>query len=228
MAHLVPVGHNEIKFRASYGNGFRAPSLSEIATNDQVNASGTIESETLQEENSEGYDVGVAYHFANGSNFGIGLFQQNVENQLIYQSFSVGYIQSDEEAVSRGVEFEFEAALTDTTQITGNFTYNKAETVDNELRVRRPKRLANLGVSSRLWKDTISILANVRAVQDSIDLGGVALEDYEVVDVTIKYSPSNNFSAFLRVENLLDEDYQETNGFNTPGLAPYVSAQYSF
>jgi vitamin B12 transporter len=38
----------------------------------------------------------------------------------------------------------------------------------------------------------------------------------------------DNIELFARVENLLDEDYQQIFGYGTPELSGYVGASYQF
>ena len=58
-------------------------------------------------------------------------------------------------------------------------------------------------------------MANYRLSKDSIDIGGVALDDYEVLDLSGNYAFGGGFELFGRVENATDEDYQEILGHNT-------------
>jgi vitamin B12 transporter len=42
------------------------------------------------------------------------------------------------------------------------------------------------------------------------------------VTVAAAYRVQPNVEVFGRVENALDEDYEEISGFNTPGVAAYA------
>ncbi|MDX1607445.1 MAG: TonB-dependent receptor, partial [Candidatus Competibacterales bacterium] len=56
----------------------------------------------------------------------------------------------------------------------------------------------------------------------------VTLEDYTLVDLNARYRLSEQFTLNARVENLLDEDYQDVFGFETPGIGAYVGVQGRF
>ena len=54
------------------------------------------------------------------------------------------------------------------------------------------------------------------------------VEDYTLFHVNAGYDVTDSVQAFLRVENLFDEDYETAGGFNTPGRAAYVGLRASF
>jgi vitamin B12 transporter len=83
-----------------------------------------------------------------------------------------------------------------------------------------------------LWfrgaEERFSFIANYRLAKDSIDLGGVALHDYEVLDLSGNYEFGGGFELFGRIENAADEQYQEILGHNTTGRAAYLGARLRF
>ena len=99
-----------VKYRASVGTGFRAPSLYEIAYNSGPFASPPAAGSTLAEESSQGYDVGVEYDIANGAHFEVTYFDQEIEDEVYFDltNFS-GYLQST--GITRSKGFEIAASL---------------------------------------------------------------------------------------------------------------------
>jgi vitamin B12 transporter len=87
--------------------------------------------------------------------------------------------------------------------------------------------MANLGLDYQV-DDQWLIGVNYRTTQDRVDIGNIAMDDYELVDLRIGSEFSKNISGFLRIENLLDKEYVEVNGYNTPGQAAYVGVDVSF
>ncbi len=49
----------------------------------------------------------------------------------------------------------------------------------------------------------------------------VMLDAYTVVNIGARYAVSDQIDVYGRLENALDEDYEETFGFNTAGFAAY-------
>ena len=70
-----------------------------------------------------------------------------------------------------------------------------------------------------------------RLSQNSKDaLGGqaVALEDTGIADLTASFALRPSIELYGRIENLLDEDYQEVLGYYAAGRAAYVGVRVNF
>jgi vitamin B12 transporter len=230
LAYLQRLGTgNSIKYRASYGTGFRAPSLSEIAYNNSSFAFGEAADTKLQEETSEGYDLGVDVTLINGSTFSITYFNQDIEDEIFFDlgTFS-GYLQATGETESTGVELDLDIPLSLSWQIHSNYTYNDTKDRNGDQRVRRPKQLANLGARYFGLNNKLTLGMNVRLSRDAIDNGDVELENYTVIDVNASYDVTNQLSVFININNLFDREYEEVSNFNTPGRAGYFSLRYNF
>lgn len=225
-------GVSSIKYRASWGTGFRAPSLSELFYNRSDAAKVPAVDEVLAEETSEGYDVGVEFNSAEGYHLQLGYFDQKVENEIYFDliAFS-GYLQDEGVSHSRGGEVAFEIPVGALT-VLGNYTYNDTLADDDQLRARRPRHLANLALAVALFDDRLRLFANARASRDAvIDVykeGRQRLDDYEVADINLQYQPVAQLTLWARVENALAEQYEEITGFNTAGRTFYAGMKYSF
>ncbi len=226
-----------LKYRASYGNGFRAPSLSELAYNASPSAFGEAADTVLKEEKSAGFDLGLDVFFSDRASFGLTLFEQTVEDEIFFdlQSFS-GYLQESGESESKGVEFEYSYAITGQVKLLGNILYNDTETSNDEPRSRKPEKLANIGLKGSFLEEKLSVLLNYRTVKDSknfvyqfpVGLVPLDLDDYEVLDISVNYDISEQLAVFTRIENALDEEYQQVTSYNTARSASYVGVRYQF
>ncbi|MEO1037791.1 MAG: TonB-dependent receptor, partial [Pseudomonadota bacterium] len=79
-AYLADIGDaGVLRYRASVGTGFRAPSLFEVAYNAGPFAFPPAAGTTLEEEQTEGYDIGVDWIAETGARIGIGWFDQEVD-----------------------------------------------------------------------------------------------------------------------------------------------------
>ena len=65
-------------------------------------------------------------------------------------------------------------------------------------------------------------------VRDRVNRFGEDMKDYEILDISATYNLTDALSIQGRVENVLDEDYEEVSGYNTPGAAGYAGIRYSF
>ena len=223
----IPVGRDEIKFRGAYGTGFRAPSLSELAFNRGPFAFAPAAGTDLSEETTEGYELAVGYTSKNNSSIELVYFDQEIEDSIFFDlaTFS-GYLQDEGITDSDGIEIIGNLEVSKNLSFTGNFTYNDTTQTDGSQRLRRPERLANIGANYNTDKFTVS--ANVRHVGGFVDIGNVELDDYTIVDISARYYVDEHMEIFARIENLLDEDYQDLSAFNTSGAAPHVGIKYQF
>jgi vitamin B12 transporter len=216
-------GASSIKYRTSIGTGFRAPSLYEVAYNRGPFASPPAAGLALAEERSRGYDVGVEYEGGTGLHVEVTYFDQDIEDEIYFDlaGFS-GYLQSSGQSSSKGVEVMAELPLSERWELLANWTYNDAKNSTNEQRLLRPKNLGNVGVLYRSPDERLALALNYRAARDSIDIGAVALDDYEVLDLSARFALNDTVELFGRVQNAADETYQELRGYNTAERSFYA------
>jgi vitamin B12 transporter len=89
----------------------------------------------------------------------------------------------------------------------------------------RPKNLGNLGVEYTSMTNAFRFVANYRLSRDAIDFGGVPLDDYEVLDLSLAYAINERFELYGRIQNAADEEYREVIGHNTPGRETYAGVR---
>ena len=228
-AYLIDMSGGELKLKGTYGTGFRAPSLYEIAYNDGPFAYPPAQGTQLAEEESEGFDLGVSWSNASGLYLESVYFDQTVSDEIYFDLVDYsGYLQSSGDTQSSGVELVAQAPLVDTLWLTSNYTYNETETNSGANRIFRPKHLANLGLTWKPLADRLVLGLFVRMSRDAEGLDGESLDDYEVVDFTASYNLVDGLDVYGRVENLLDEDYEEVPTYNTSGAAAYAGLRYAF
>jgi vitamin B12 transporter len=232
VAYVMDFAGGDLKWRAAYGTGFRAPSLYEIATNLDADSSSPSFGVDLQEEESTGLDLGVAWYGASGLVLEANYFDQEIDNLIYYDydlvTFAGGYLQENDSATSEGVELIAEWPVLESLQLTGNYTYNDTEGADGSARARRPEHIANLGLQWTPFGGSVILAMHVRAAQGAEETDGSDLDDYEVFDLTARWQILHGLQIYGRVENLFDEDYQESAGYNTSGAAAYAGARFTF
>jgi vitamin B12 transporter len=209
-----------VKYRASYGTGFRAPSLFEVAYDRGPFAFPPAAGLRLNEETSEGHDLGIEYGRQGGMRFEATYFDQRLKDEIFFDldAFS-GYLQSQGNSSSKGLELAASVPFGERLELLGNLTYDRAKDTANAQRLRRPRVFGNVGLL--YGDDALRFVVNYRFARDSIDAGRVALDDYGVVDFSLTRSLAHGVELFGRVENVADAVYQEVAGFNTAGRAVY-------
>jgi vitamin B12 transporter len=228
-AHVTDLGASELKLRASYGTGFRAPSLYEISYNNCPFASPPAQGSALREEQSEGYDLGVTWAADGGAWLEVVWFDQSIDDLVVFDLVgSSGYLQESGASHSRGVEVSGEAPLGGGFLLTGNYTWNDTETPTGLQRPLRPEQLFNLGLARRGADLRLRYGIQLRAVADTVDNDGGDTDDYILVDANISYRLTKTLLAYARLENALDEDYQEVPTYNTAGRTAFAGLRYDF
>ena len=228
-AYLLPLASGELKFKGTVGTGFRAPSLYEIAYNGGAFAFPPASDTSLAEEESEGYDLGVAWSGGGGLYLEATWFDQRVKDEIFFDlaGFS-GYLQGDGEAESSGVELAAAWRAMSQLSLSANYTWNDTEASDGSPRVFRPEHLANIGLAWLPLDERLQLGANLRVSRDAVNTDGTPLENYEVLDISASFELLSGLSVYGRVENLLDEDYEEVPTYNTAGRAAYAGLRYRF
>ena len=225
-ARLFELDAGTLKFKAALGTGFRAPSPFEISYNSGPFAFPPASGIALAQEESKGWETGVEYS-SDRMRLEAVYFDQDVENAIFFDlaSFS-GYLQDIGSSTSKGIELSAEFSLAESWRVRGNYTYNKTERPDGSQRLLRPENLFNAGVFYSSRDGRFNFNGYYRAQADSIDNGNIALEDFAVVDLTASYQLNQYLRVYGRIENLLDEDYQEINDYNTSGSALFFGLRY--
>lgn len=228
-AYLIPVEGGEVKLRATYGTGFRAPSLYEVAYNDGPFAYPPASGVTLDAETSKGYDLAVSWYGNDGLYLEAVYFDQRVENDIYFDlvAFS-GYLQDDGRSDSTGVELIADWTVLDNLSLSANYTYNDTQQADGSPRIFRPEHLANLGVTWLALGQRLRLGLNARLSEGARDTLGAAADDYGVVDANAHFQLTDELAIYGRVENLFNEDYEEVPTYNTSGPAAYAGVRYSF
>ena len=214
----------EIKLRASYGNGFRMPSISEVT----YPAKGAALGVDLQEETSEGGDLGVEFYRDNIW-LSLGVFDQKIENEIYFDLVNFdGYLIAEGVSHSQGVEFAFELPLSAIFSLSGNYTYNKTLSEDDTPRIRRPRRIANLALNI-MTPDGLKLIANLRGANGAKALNKTDdLPNYAVLDVSAQIDAGDHIQLFVRAENIGDKKYVEAEGYNIAGRSVYGGVRYRF
>lgn len=220
-AWLQTLGNDTLKYKASYGTGFRAPSLFEIAYNNGPFAFPPASLTTLDEEISSGYDIGIEFHGASGLFLEAVYFSQQVEDAIYFDlaGFS-GYLQENGTTDSTGIELSAEGPVTGPLSFFSNYTYNDTETSTGDQRVRRPLHSGNVGLKGKhsQW-NWMTAVRFANDAEDEVAGTRVDLDDYQVLDATVSYTGFRSLELYVRGQNLLDNDYEEVIGFNTAGTA---------
>ncbi|HEY9016370.1 MAG TPA: TonB-dependent receptor, partial [Gemmatimonadales bacterium] len=148
-------------------------------------------------------------------------------------------------AVARGIEAGLRSSLGPRFEADVSYTYLFAEATEDaampsatfaagEPLIRRPSHSAELGVTGRPW-DRLTLGGSVTLVgsREDVDFNQfpsvrVRLPAYALLGLAGEVQVVRNLSAVGRVENLLDEQYDEVVGFPGRPRAFFGGARFHF
>ena len=214
----------------NYGEGVKNPSFFERFgyTPDTF-----IGNPDLKPESNEHLSAG-ARATVGVATLGITLFRDRLKNEIDGFHFDPGLggftaVNQAGKSKREGVE------LTAATQFgnahfSAGWGYLDAREADDSHEIRRPKHSGHL--SATYEHDPWRLYAAAHLVGRQQDFSfatfpaqRVRLESYQLVRAAATFKVTPKVELSLRLENLLDEDYEEVLGYQTPGRAAYLGVQ---
>ncbi len=214
------------KLKATYGTGFKAPSLFQLYS--------SFGNPDLKPEESIGWDAGFEQLFAGGrGSFGATYFRNDFEDLIEYDSLTNSY-KNVSEASSQGVEMGGTWRPAKGLVLRANHTITDTEdkTTGQEL-IRRAKQKSGASVGRDFGRGDVQAGAVYVGKRDDLNFNvfpasRVTLPAYTLVQVGGSFEVLPHVRLFGRVENLLDKEYEEVFGYGTPGRAFYAGAKVTF
>ncbi len=214
---------DQLTLSASWGEGFKAPTLFQTTF---FCCGATAPNANLRPETSDAFDIGVVFRSEDArGELGLTYFDQDTEN-LITFSFAVGGYENIAVAKSTGIELHARYQFTDWLDASMSFSTIDAEDGSGETLVRVPENSGDLSLSLNP-QGKFSGVVSLRYNGEEQDANGV-VASWSRVDLAGEYAISENLELYGRIENLLDEEYQQILGYGTPGVSGYVGARFSF
>lgn len=206
-------------FRASFGEGFRAPTLFEL----NFDQFGIIPNPDLRPERSSGFDVGVEKSFGAPSDPRLvaraTFFQSRVRDQIDFDFLGNGYFNVDRTR-SRGVEVEIDWRPVDA--VRANLSYALTDAVDlgtGAALLRIPKHKGTAIVD---WTPLEALTLSASVIVNGREADTPAPNDAFVrLDLRAAWRLSEAFELYGRVENATGTDYQDVSGYGEPGLSAF-------
>ncbi|MCX7567420.1 TonB-dependent receptor [Sulfitobacter sp. F26169L] len=219
----------DLALRAVFGTGFRAPSLYE-----RFSVYGDA---GLSPEESRSFELGIEKTYGQIASIKATLFYTEIDDLIAFDGASTAcgsgfgcYNQVAGTTKSRGIELSGTYALNNTTKLYGNYTYTDAKTDGARLQ-RTPRHDLVLGLDTDIT-NRLSASMDVRFVGDVVPSAFAPADhkvgDYTLVGAGVSYDLTDSAQAYLRVENLFDEDYETAGGYNTPGRSAYFGLRADF
>lgn len=223
--------------RASYGEGFKAPTLYQLFSE--------FGTPSLSPEESDDWDVGVEQRVGDSVVVSAIYFDRDTKNMIDFVSCfgsslpqcslqPFGFYENVAQTTTDGIELSLTAQLTDQLHFDANYTHMNAEnatpgsTIGKDLR-RRPRESAYAEVAYE-WPIALTTTLAAQYVGSSFEdvANAVELDEYVLVDLRASYRASDSLELYGRLENLFDEQYETTRRYGTPGRGVYAGLRVEF
>ena len=212
--------------RATYGEGFRAPTL--------VEGQPPFGNPNLKSETARNFDFGLEHAVPDGKARMFVTYFNRRSTDLIAFSFDSFQSENIEQVKTQGFEAGF--ALNPTDQFDIRASYSLVDAINrsaganfgNRLALR-PQHSANMTVD---WQTPLGVTlgTTVLMVGDSFDnaSNSVWLDGYMLVALRASLSVTDALEIYARVDNLLDEGYVTVARYNTYGRNAAVGVRAKF
>ena len=204
--------------RTTNATGFRAPTANDLFFPNFSNPN-------LKPEESENWEIGLDQKlFKNQVSFGVAYFDSEIENKIQFDlaTFNVGNVGL---ANSKGLESYVSCQILKNLTLTANHTWNQAVDGDKSPLIRVPKHKFNAALDYS--EGPFSTLLAVYA-RSSVRDGAFNNNGFATLRMTLQYQVTKSLRVTARGENLLDKDYEEVAGYETPGIAGYGGFIFNF
>jgi vitamin B12 transporter len=215
-AYSLPgqIAGGDVKLRASYGTGAKAPGLYQLFDP-------TYGNPDLEVETSEGYDAGVDMVWKT-ARLEFTLFDTDITNEIGFDGSRPpfgGYAQFGQTR-SRGAEFGARFDLAEWMSVSQTLTVLDSQDEDTGLWKGRPRYSGATAVTvepTERWRVT----ARVRYRTENASGFGGAADGFQSVDLLTSYDLTKSVELYGRIENVADEDYQLVYGSNAPDFGVF-------
>jgi len=227
VAWLVPP--SRLKLRASLGTAFRSPSFLDLFG---VSAFYTG-NPSLRPERARGWDAGVDYELADGRGTLSATWFDTGFSNLIASTADFRSVENIQKARTRGLELSGRWMLPGAVEARVSTTYLEAENLTLGTRLLRRPRLSGSVDVLREFGPGVTVGAGVTFAARRRDVHAATFrpidaEDYTVVRVHGRWQVRERLALTARIENLLDERYEEVHGYPALGAAAFGGVEWTF
>ena len=220
---------NDIRLRASWGQGFRAPNFNELY---YPGFGGLFEGNAnLQPESSRSTELGVNFDLSDRQSMEFSVYSTAVNDLIAFEglNFSATNIKR---ARLKGAEFEYKYTGA-TFSLSANAGLQDARDLDLDQKLlRRADHKLNINANFKInqrWNWGLDLQASSKRPDFDDFLTGLPVftPGYGRFDGRIAYQFAEAWSLEARIENLGDKTYELIPGYNTPGRSGILTLRWN-
>jgi vitamin B12 transporter len=235
LAGTYAVPQTPFRVHASAGTGVKYPSLSEQFGSF---AFFTPNPDLIPEE-AFGWDIGVETTVLPGrAVIDVTYFDTELTNEIDFRTlpnFNTQPFNRDGDSSRQGIEVAARYLLAENLTLGAAYTYLRAREEDGSEEIRRPPHSGrfdvNYGFDGGRGNLNVAAIYNGDMLDNAFDAvtfapSQVVLEEYWLLNVAASYELSPGLEVYGRVENALDESYQQIFGYEMAGVAAYAGMRF--
>ncbi len=216
---------DNVRVHTSKGTGIKNPTMFQLFGSTPTYTGNA----DLRPEKNSTWDIGSEYHFDRVDGYvDLTYFHSDIDDLIVGAGLSSTNIPSDSDI--QGVELSVVLNPTQNLRLDGSYTYTDTDDGNGNELVRRPKHLASINSSYLLSNQKTRLTAGIQynGKQDDYEYDvfwnttQVSLSDYTLVNAAISHQFNEHIELFGRVNNLLDEEYEEVLTYGTMGINAMV------
>ncbi|MGE0611251.1 MAG: TonB-dependent receptor plug domain-containing protein [Hyphomicrobiales bacterium] len=233
----LAVPRTTVRLHGSAGTGVKYPTMFEQFGS--LPSFGFVSNPDLLPEESFGWDIGAEKTLFGGALLiDVTYFNADLKNK-IETVFAPQFTAINLPGTSKreGIEVAANARLGDRWSLSGAYTHLDAKLPDERQEIRRPHHSGRVDVGYDFREGRGNVQLGVQFNGDMQDDGlrnissfgfpgfeeqRVILDAYTLVSLAATYEIARGVQLLGRIENMLDEGYQEVYGFESPGIAAYA------
>ena len=221
VAPVLKLCAGKTRLFSTVGTAFKAPSLYQLYSE--------YGREDLGAERSLGIDAGIEQRiFSDHASISATWFRNNFDDLISFDPATFIF-ENISKAKSYGAELGFNFQPLEELQLGSALTLMRTEDETTGLALlRRPKTKLSLRaryqVNQRLQLGADLVFTGSRIDNDfnSFPAERRALASYTLLNASAQYALTQDLNLFVRLENLLDSEYEEVLGYGTLGSAAYA------
>ena len=215
-SYRININSGYLKFLGSYATSYIAPNLSQLYGPFGANPD-------LNPEEDRTIEGGMEYRLSGRFMINAVYFNRTEDDRIEYvtidpNTFESQYRNSANAAHFDGVEVGINAIPFKDLTIDANYTLTNSK---EGLALRVPKNKVNATIGYTIADKTFLGLSyqfvSDRTDTDFVTFTDIELDSFSLMNLQMKHQFSNNFGAFIGVDNILNEEYTELVDYTTRG-----------
>lgn len=211
------------RMSASYGTSFKAPTFNDMYWPLQYGYQGNP---NLQPE--QGRNLEMSLRYQDGVNqAGVTVYRNRLEDLIAYVFASpISTMENVDRATLEGVTLHGATELAGLRIRASMDWQNPTDDATGLILPYRARQHGTLDVSKLLgrWELGTTVVASASRYTDATNTQN--LPGYALLDLHVQYRINQTWKVLMRVNNVLDANYQLIAGYNTPGINGLLALQY--